>query len=63
MEHVLGPKNDPLWVILGVKGQYCQKYIMVVSPLVGKLMTREIDLRQQELILTKPWGHIRGQSS
>jgi hypothetical protein len=25
MEQVLGPKNDPLGVILGVKGQYAQK--------------------------------------
>jgi hypothetical protein len=41
MDNTLCPKNDPFVVILGVKGQYGQKYIIVVYHLVDKLMTPE----------------------
>jgi hypothetical protein len=37
MKKVLGLKNDPLKVIMGVKGQHSQKWILVVKYLVGKL--------------------------
>jgi hypothetical protein len=41
---------------LEVKGQYGQKYIVVVKHLDGKLWTQGIHLRQNNLILTSPWG-------
>jgi hypothetical protein len=39
MEQVLVPKNDPLGVILRVKGQWGHKKIIVLQLLVGKLRT------------------------
>jgi hypothetical protein len=37
MKKVVGLKNDPLKVIMGVKGQHGQKWILVVKYLVGNL--------------------------
>jgi hypothetical protein len=61
MEKVIGPKNDPLRGKPGVKGQYDQKYIMVVKHLVvGKLMSPVIRLPRNNLILTSLWGSYWG---